>query len=375
MNHPTILAIVSYRVFPAVMGGQKCVDGFYRALSQHCTVWIAAEKSNADSPVGNARVLPFLYQHKTGIANIRWVYRLYQLIKKESIDLIIIEHSYFGWLGILLRRLSGKKFVIRSHNIETLRFRDMRKPLWRIYGWYEQWVHRAADKSFFITGEEKEWAISKWQLLPEKCETITYGVSATHFTTAAARQLNRTRFLQENQLSPDTVLFFFNGSMDYLPNRDALHIIVHELIPRLHAFAFAYRIIICGSNTGSDWKQVLNGQPEIIFRDFVNDIDVYYSMTDCFINPVTLGTGIKIKLMDALSFNMNCISCENGARGIPINATGEKMQVISNYNWQAFAEAMYAAPAKPVKDIPEAFYQLFDWESIVQRALISLQAI
>jgi hypothetical protein len=47
--------------------------------------------------------------------------------KEHAVNVIIIEHSYFGWLGILLRGLTKKPFVIRSHNIEAHRFRDMRQ--------------------------------------------------------------------------------------------------------------------------------------------------------------------------------------------------------------------------------------------------------
>ena len=61
MSRPAVLGIVSYRVFPASMGGQKCVEGFYRELSMYADVRLAVEKSNAADTVVNATVLPFLF--------------------------------------------------------------------------------------------------------------------------------------------------------------------------------------------------------------------------------------------------------------------------------------------------------------------------
>jgi len=64
------------------------------------------------------------------------------------VDIILIEHSYLGWLGILLRALTGKPFVIHSHNIEAQRFKIAGKFWWKLYEQYERFVHAKANHVF-----------------------------------------------------------------------------------------------------------------------------------------------------------------------------------------------------------------------------------
>lgn len=375
MNRPSVLGIVSYKVFPAQMGGQKCVDGFYRQLSEHLPVTLAVARGNEAVPVGQSKILPFLYHHRLGFANLLCLFRLHKLIRQERIDVLIVEHSYLGWMGMVLRWLTNKPFVIRSHNIEGLRFRDMRKAFWRTYLWYEKKVHREADHSFFITSEDMDWAIANWQLPPQQCSVVTYGIFQKTPATTETQQECRQQLLAENGLSPQTKLFLFNGTLDYLPNTDALRIILSELVPRLDASGIPYRIFICGSGVTEPWKKALLTSPSLIFMDFVQDIRFYYQGTDCFINPVTLGAGIKIKLVDALANNQYCISTRSGAKGIPAGLAGGKLLLAEDYDWQAFANAMLHIADTHTESVPETFYQFFQWENIVQQARLSLQTV
>lgn len=372
MKPLSVLGIISYKVFPAQMGGQKGIAGFYTALAKRAKVILAISKENEPVAIENISTKPFLYHHKWGFANIFFLYRFARIIKKEKIGLLIIDHSYLGWLGIVLRTLTNKPFLIRSHNIEAHRFRDMKKPWWRIYGWYEQKVHRAADYNFFISEEDRKWVIANWQLPEEKCSTITYGTDLEAPVDMDKKMAYRKQLLAENNLDPATSLYLFNGTLDYPPNTDALRIILSELMPLLLSLDFPFRIFICGNRLQPDWEKVLRANPYIIYKGFVPDISYYLLATDTFINPLTLGSGIKTKLVDALAQNQTCVSTRKGARGIPEQFTGDKLIITEDYNWQAFAKAMYLATKKSRGNIPDSFYQNFNWNKIVQKALLSL---
>ncbi len=375
MRQPSVLGIISYKVFPAQMGGQKCVVDFYTHLAAVTPVTLVVAKENGEVPVDQMEILPFLYHHKWGFANLRYVFRLRKLIKQKQINVIAIEHSYLGWLGIVLKWLTKKPFIIRSHNIEAHRFRDMRKSLWWLYLLYEKWVHQKADRSFFITTEDRDWALANWQLDPTKCTIISYGTIQTQTPADTERIQCRNRLLAKNRLEPGTRLFLFNGTLDYLPNTDAMRIIISELLPLLQAMPFPFRIFICGNRISDQWKKVLRAQSSLIYKGFVTDISLYNKGTDCFINPVTLGSGIKVKLVDALSYNQTCISTRSGAKGIPEDWGGKKLQLVDDYDWNAFVKAMVSADVFTKEPVPPAFYQFFHWDAIVQKALLSLQTV
>lgn len=374
MKNPSVLGIVSYKVFPAQMGGQKCVADFYKHMARQTRVILAAARENKQAANQSYPVFPFLHNHWKGLLNLRYLYRLKKLVTDESIDVIIIEHSYFGWLGLLLRRLTKKPVVIRSHNIESIRFRDMQRPWWRLYAWYERKVHREVDHSFFITREDRDWAIRHWHLPEQKCSVVTCGTRTGQPAAPEIRKTAREQLLALYNLPRSTRLFLFNGTLDYLPNTDALRIIINELLPRLQAMHFDFRIFVCGKGLDEQWIHVLKSHQEIVYTGFVENIQLYYQGADAFINPVTLGGGVRIKLVEALAHGQSCISTASGARGIAPDIAGDKLVRVDDYDWQEFADNMRSG-VHTLSETPAAFYDAFDWDRIVQKALLSLQTL
>lgn len=375
MATPTVLALVSYKVFPAQMGGQKCVSEFYSHLANHTKVVLAVAKENPIPQNTGFKVFPFLYNHRKGILNFRYLYKLTRLIKEQGIDIIFIEHSYLAWLGILLRLITKKKIVIRSHNIEAHRFRDLQKSWWRLYRWYEKRVHRKADHSFFITEEDKNWVTAYWQLDEKKCSLATYGTDILQPLAHEDQKQYREQLLKQYKLNSATKLFLFNGTLDYLPNLDALRLIISELLPLLQAARFDFRIFICGNRLTEQWAKVLSAYPVIIYAGFVENIDTYLYGADCFMNPVTLGGGIKTKLIDALAHNQTSISTRSGAPGIPHTIVGDKLILVNDYDWPAFVKSMADLDIQYHLNTPEAFYTRFNWDTIVLKALLSLPTL
>ena len=143
----------------------------------------------------------------------------------------------------------------------------------------------------------------------------------------------------------------------------------------MQATRIPFRIFICGSRTTSTWKKVLQHTPGIIFKDFVPDINLYLHGSDCFMNPVTLGSGIKIKLVDALAQDLAAVSTRSGARGVAVSLTGDTLRLVDDYNWPAFVQALFEQADHTPPHLPEDFYQFFNWDHIVQKALLSLQTV
>lgn len=374
MDTPVVLGIVSYAVFPARMGGQKCVQGFYEQLAKETKLILAVAKNNQTNTIPGAQVENFLFDHWKGALNIIYLFRLIKLIRKHRVNVIMIEHSYFGWLGLLLRWITGKPFVIRSHNIETLRFRDMQRLFWQTYHSYEKYIHRKADHNFFITEEDLNYAINSWQLKPEKCTVITYGVQR-EISVDTSKPVLRKRILEYFKIPNNNLLFLFNGTLNYTPNTDALHIIVYELLPRLREKKISFTIFICGSDLSEQWEQVLKEQPEIIYGGFVDDIHVFMIGTDCSINPVTLGGGIKTKLVEALACHQTVITTTTGVKGLLPSLTGDKVKVVPDYDWTVFANAMSNLNPYHQSMTPNVFFEHHNWKNIIAKALVSLRSL
>lgn len=376
MRHsvPNVLGIVSFKVFPALMGGQKYIVDYYRVLSQKTKVVLAVSKDNkaALTAESSLQVLPFLFNHWYGFLNILYCPRLIRLIKKEQIDVIMIDHSYFGWLGLLLRLFTGKQIIIKSANLEAYRFRDMRRWGWQLYELYEKWVHQKANRNFFISDEERLFAIDHWHINSTISYTVPYGTFRKEQVSFNQKQLKRQALLEQYRLLPATKLFFFNGTLDYIPNEDALYIILNELVPRLNASKISYRIIITGVQIKANWEAQLLLNPSIIFTGFVHDIDNYYQGTNCFICPITLGTGVKTKIIDAIAEGQTVIATQKSCQGLSPDAFQQQLIVIEDYDWDGFARAMVQLDLTKSPQTPASFYTRFHWDHIVQESILSL---
>lgn len=369
----SILGIISYRVFPAQMGGQNSISEFYAHLSAYSKVALVLSRDNELIDPHPSLRLPIIYNHWKGIFNLRYLFKIRRLIKKYDVDIIFIEHSYFGWLGYILSILTKKPWVLRSHNIETQRFQVLQKAWWKLYAGYEKYIHQKADYNLFVTENDKTWAISKWNLNEKKCHVATYGTSIVRPVSQLEKKHFKEKLRMQHKLRSDVRLFIFNGTLDYLPNLDAIKIIINEIIPLLDLMNFEYRIFICGNRLAKESEEILWRTPSIIYLGYVDTITPYLYGADFFINPTGMGGGIKTKLVDALSHNLTSISTKSGAQGIEINLVKEKLILIDDLDWSSFAKAMANPDIDEELQTPDSFYKHYNWNNIVKKALVYLQ--
>ena len=363
----TIVSIVSYPFLPAKTGGQKGIALFYKYFSRGCRLTVITTNENTITAAEGYEVINNISNSKLRYINIFLFFFIYKTLKKLQATHLILEHPYYGWLGILLKRASGVKLIVHSHNIELLRWKSLGKWWWPLLSFYEKKIHRNADYNFFKTDKDKDFAIANFALKAEKCATITYGIEWNAIPAATERQQCRMKLQLQHNIKPGTTIFLFNGSLDYAPNLQAVKIILTAINPLLLQTSVLYKIIICGKGLPAE----MNGLKEyadknIIYTGFVEDISLYFKGADTFINPVVDGGGIQTKLVEALGYNLDVITTANGAVGVPLEIAGHKMKVVENRDWPAFANAM--ASGNNSTDIPAAFFEHFYWANIAAKA-------
>lgn len=361
-----VLGLVTFKVFPPQMGGQKGVALFYKQLAKYLEVTLVCSKDN-DSTFARSHGLairPLLFSNRRIYSNLSCLGKLQRLVKDTEVDVIISEHSYPAFLGIWLKKRTGKPFIIHSHNIEALRFKQMGRWWWTTFLKYERWVHRQADFNFFISEEDKEYALGTFGLDPQKCAVITYGTEQP----AIPLQPNKAQLKKELGLDPGEKLFLFNGTLDYKPNVDAVNTLIYQINPSLSGQLDAYKIVITGNRASPELIRLINQQSNIVFKGFVNDIDVYYQAADLFLNPVINDSGVKTKVIEALANNCTVVSFAAGSMGIPAHVCADKLITVADGDHTSFAQQMLATLKKEQSDTPPAFYKYYNWDNIAQNA-------
>ncbi len=361
-----ITAIVPYTVFPPKMGGQKGIALFYSYLGK---IIPSTLLTTSDSPVPAS--YPAEIRSMMGKSVLRYInpflfFKIKKILKSNSSTHLILEHPYYGWLGILLKSSTGINLVIHSHNIESVRFKTMKKWWWKILWSYEKMTHQNADESFFITEEDRLFAIENFGLNPSKAHCITYGFELSappeiNKKLSASKELRQLYCISEKER-----IYLFNGTLDYKPNLDALDVILNKIDPNLSLQNDQYKIIICGKSLPLSYKKLLEERKNIIYAGFVNDIDTYFLGSDIFLNPLLDGGGIKTKLVEALGNNLSVVSTKSGAIGVPLKITGNKLKIVDDGNWEEFTESIIKTNTEEI--IPTEFFKHFYWYNIAAKA-------
>lgn len=366
-----LLVIAPYPYLPFYSGGQKFIARFaeHIAAETDCTVISVAE--NDFSLARNYKTMPLLKKSFTRYIDWSLVRKITAAVKSGKYDAIVWEHPYFAWLAIRVRKKTGVKTIIHTHNIEYQRFRSMGKWWWPILKLYERWAFRKADQLYFITPEDKDFAIRQWNIDPAKCIDLPFGVEISQYPADKAQA--RTTVATAHGIANDETILFFNGLLKYSPNLDALKVILEKVNPvLLQSTNFRYKIIVCGKGLPDEMNALQDyADKNIIYAGFVDDIETYFKAADIFLNPVQSGGGIKTKMVEALAYGNTVVATATGAAGIIKEACGNKLVLVPDNDWSAFARAIMDNKDN-TDPTPAAYYQHYYWGNIAKTIADSL---
>lgn len=360
--------LAPYNVFPARTGGKKFIANFYEYLAKIYPVSFVSVPDNKMPDQLNSSFYGVLGTSKLRYGNLLLFFKLKQIIKQNKITDLIIVHPYYGWLALLLKKSTGIKLSLLSHNIEAVRFKSMGKWWWKMLWIYEKNTHKIIDHNFFVTQEDLDFAVNNFNLDAAKCDVITYGIDWEQTPTDIEKKEAADKIREKYNINLTDKILLFNGTLDYKPNIEAIEYLIKNINPLLlENKDFRYKIIICGKGLPTSYNELRSySSQNIIYAGFVDDINMFFKGADIFLNPVITGGGIKTKLVEALGNNLTSISCTSGAYGIPEEIAKNKLIVVNDFNWVCFAQAVFNADIQAI--IPSSFFNYFYWGNIAAKA-------
>ena len=361
-----IASLVSYRIFPPVMGGQRGIALFNKYLGKELSLICLTTKSNDPKYAEGYELIQVFSDNKLRYINPFYYWKIRRILKEKEITHLQLEHPYFGWLAVWLKRSLGIKLIVHSHNIEGRRWKTLGKWWWKILWSYEKWTHRNTDYNYFKQEDDLNYAVNEFKVERKKCSVITYGIEWNKPPTQDEQANAREILIKTHNIPRDHTILLFNGAFNYPPNLTGLMRIIDQINPKLQTKAFKYTILICGK----DIPQMIvdKKEPNINIVGFVNDIGLYFKGSDIFLNPIIEGGGIKTKLVEALGYNLNAVSTHNGAIGVDPSICNGKLVVHDDDNWSGFTESIIAL-SKDKKSIDDRYFQQFYWGNIVRKAI------
>lgn len=363
-----IAAIVPYTFLPYQSGGQKAIAQLYDYLGQQAEVYVIGTSGNDAALAKHYTLHPLLGSGLGRYANPLLFGRIKKLLFRLNIQTVIIEHPYHAWLGWLLKT-AGFTVVFRAHNIEFDRFRSIDKWWWPLLKQYERRAYRLAHRVLFISAEDRQLGIDSFQLQPEKCAVVPFGIPLQQ--EPLNKQAAREQLLHAWNLPADTRLLLFTGSYGYQPNMDAVQAIITHIVPALQQWPHPFRVLVTGKGLPEALQEQIRHCPGIIYTGFIPAIEAYFTGADLLLNTILSGGGVKTKLIEAIGFGTTVVSTATGAIGADAAACGHKLVTVADNDWPGFAAAI-VQHAGQAAATPQAFYQQYYWGHITTRLLALL---
>ena len=360
-----VLSLVSYPFLPARSGGQKGIALFYKYFSKHHQVTIVTTRKNNPANAEGYTLLNILSDSRLRYINPLLFFEIRKQLRNANATHLILEHPYYGWLGILLKKFCGIRLVVHSHNMEGNRWKSLGKWWWKILWQYERITHRQADFNFFIQDEDRAYAIKAFGLNPASCLTVSFGTEVSNPIPVEERIAAAKELRLQLQVPENSLLLVFNGAFKYTPNLQALENLIFRINPILQTRKEAYLLLILGLDIPDFIKEA--NHPGMRVLGFVEDLDRYLTGCQVFLNPVFSGGGIKTKLVEALAYGLNVVSSENGAIGVDPAFCNGKLIICPDGDWKAFADGVFRA-GKSETETPVSFFNHFYWGNITERA-------
>src|SRR5688572_30144424 len=243
-NNIKILSVVWYKVLPPKFGGQKAIALFNENLGKLTSLNCLCSRNNEPEKAGYS-IYNILPVSQTQFLNPYIWLRIYLVAKRTRSTHLILEFPYHGISGLICKKYLGVKLIINTHNIEFLRFKEQNRKWSELLYHFERWILRRANLVFFKTENDKKKAEKIFKLKADKVSTITYGVSDEEFSK---KEPARQWICKVHQIEETEKIILFAGTLDYMPNADALIAIKDYIIPSLRKKLPAFKIIVCGRN-------------------------------------------------------------------------------------------------------------------------------
>jgi polysaccharide biosynthesis protein PslH len=235
-----------------------------------------------------------------------------ELCKKESFDIIQCEGLVFSLYASEIRDVTNAKIVLRAHNTEHL-IRSMmagreNNIFRRIYLFnlserikrIESHTRKIFDAVVTISETDADWFNSLDGNAP-------VFISPTGVVTASGK----------GEIKPRGNNVGFIGSLDWAPNTDGLIWFVNEVWPRIVSKIPDACLNIAGRNANRETQKSFTGK-NIVFHGEVDNALAFTQSMRLMIAPLFSGSGMRIKIIEAMDAGVPVIASPVAAKGLPV---------------------------------------------------------
>ena len=110
----------------------------------------------------------------------------------------------------------------------------------------------------------------------------------------------------------------FVGSMDWMPNDDAMRWLLADILPRIRVIEPQAKLTIVGRNPSAALRQLASQVKNVEVTGTVDDVRPYLARAAVCVVPLRVGGGTRLKIYEAMAMGAPMVSTTIGAEGLPV---------------------------------------------------------
>ncbi|HNI32063.1 MAG TPA: glycosyltransferase [Chitinophagales bacterium] len=332
-----ILVLTPTLPYPPVSGGVIKSNKVIQFLLEHYSVSVACFLKNEDPLYLQEFKVIFPLQNfiaeelnvtrnainliKSNILGIPLnLYRNKSKTFKEKIKAIIHQHDvvfcdHYVMFQYIPEDYKGK-IILHEHNCEYL--------IWKRYAAIEQNIAKKLallNQAYRIKRYEQEICAKAHVVLAapnDQEELVKIGADANKFMETY--HLGDDSLLQAANIefSKTKKSLLYIGTLSWEANIDGLLWFYDKVWPILKKQDSELTLSIIGKHADARLQEMAAKDDDIILTGFVEDVEPYFQQHRVFITPLRFGSGIKVKVVNALYRGIPCVTTSIGAEGLKV---------------------------------------------------------
>jgi len=238
--------------------------------------------------------------------------KIEKLLEENDFDVVHIEQLHLAYYGLFVKKRFKLPVVLRQENVETeimeRFYKNCRNPFVKAYAYlqyrkiyaYESKICEIFDECLMITKKDVERI--KTMSPKVKATMVPAGVDVSYFSPIG---------IAEEPYSVVSV-----ASMDWLPNVEGILWFYKDVFPLVKERISKAKLYIIGRNPPPNIRKIES--KDVIVTGFVEDVREYMAKGQVFVVPLKTGSGMRIKILNALAMGRPIVSTLVGCEGINV---------------------------------------------------------
>lgn len=214
-----------------------------------------------------------------------------------------------------VQRNPSKKAFLRSQWLKTVA--------------YERQTCRRFDAVAAVSADDRD--MMRREYGPELVVDVPTGVDTAFFRPSG-----------EYRPRPHSVVF--TGSMDWLPNEDAISFFTQQIFPRIREVLPDATLTVVGRDPTPALLALGRREGSVTVTGRVDDVRPYMELAAVYVIPLRIGGGTRLKVYEAMAMEKPIVSTTVGAEGLPVR---DGVELLLADDPERFAEAVIRVLTDP----------------------------